>query len=135
MRHLLLILVLLSSPALADSSLPPAPLANTALPNPAQEQAAKQLMREIRCVVCRGESIAESGAEQAGDMRALIRERIAAGDSPAAIKHWLIDRYGAWISFDPPLSILTVPLWLALGGLCAFAAWLTLGRYKRRGKD
>ena len=132
-RHLALPLLLgLAASAQADSSLPPAPLANTALANPAQERAAKALMAEIRCVVCQSQSIAESNADLAGDMRAMIRQRIAAGERPDAIRAWLIQRYGNWISYDPPLSATTITLWLVpiLAGMAGL--WLLRGRFRRR---
>lgn len=100
-------------PAHADSNLPPAALAYTQLPDPAQEARAKALMETLRCVVCQGQSIADSDAEMAGDMRALVRQRIQAGEPPAQIRSWLVQRYGDYVSYDPPLSWSTVPLWLA----------------------
>ena len=134
MRALLFAVALLTAtPALADSLLPPAELADTQLPDPRQERQARALMEEIRCLVCQGQAIADSNAEMAGDMRALIRRRIQAGESPAQIRAWLIARYGNWVTYDPPLEPVTWPLWglpllLILGG-----AWLARGRFKRRG--
>jgi len=113
MRALLLALALVAAPALADSDLPPAPLANTQLADPKQEAQAKALMETIRCLVCQGQSIADSDAELAGDMRAMVRERIAAGEKPAAIRAWLVQRYGAWVSYEPPLDRRTWLLWAA----------------------
>jgi cytochrome c-type biogenesis protein CcmH len=113
MRAVLLALVLVAAPALADSDLPPAPLANTQLADPKQEAQAKALMETIRCLVCQGQSIADSDAELAGDMRAMVRERIAAGEKPAAIRAWLVQRYGAWVSYEPPLDRRTWLLWAA----------------------
>jgi cytochrome c-type biogenesis protein CcmH len=98
---------------LADSDLPPAPLADTQLPDPKQEAAAKALMETIRCLVCQGQSIADSNAELAGDMRALVRQRIAAGEKPQAIRAWLVRRYGDWVTYDPPLDRTTWLLWAA----------------------
>ena len=99
--------------ALADSNLPPADLAYTQLADPAQEAKAKALMDTLRCLVCQGQSIADSDAEMAGDMRALVRQRIAAGESPGEIRKWLVQRYGDYVTYDPPLSWITAPLWLA----------------------
>ena len=113
MKRALLALALIAAPVSADSDLPPAPLADTQLPDPRQEAAAKALMETIRCLVCQGQSIADSNAELAGDMRALVRQRIAAGEKPAAIRAWLVRRYGAWVSYDPPLDRTTWPLWAA----------------------
>jgi cytochrome c-type biogenesis protein CcmH len=122
-----------TSSALADSSLPPAELADTQLADPRQERQAKALMEEIRCLVCQGQSIADSNAEMAGDMRALIRRRIQAGESPASIRAWLIARYGNWVSYDPPLEPVTWPLWGLPGLLILAGLWLARGRFKRRG--
>jgi cytochrome c-type biogenesis protein CcmH len=107
----LLIALLAAQPALADSSLPPAQWANRQLPDPRQEAKAEALMEELRCLVCQGQSIADSDAELAGDMRHLVRTRIAAGESPAAVRAWLVERYGNWISYRPPLKPIGWPLW------------------------
>lgn len=118
--------------ASADSSLPQAPLANQQLSDPAKEAAAKTLMLSIRCLVCQGQSIADSDAEMAGDMRALIRTRIQAGETPSAIRKWLVDRYGSWISYEPPLDASTAPLWIAPIVLLALGLFLARGRFRRR---
>jgi cytochrome c-type biogenesis protein CcmH len=70
-------------------------------------------MVTIRCLVCQGQSIADSSADLAGDMRAMIRQRIQAGESPAEVRAWLERRYGSWVSYDPPLDRSTWPLWAA----------------------
>jgi len=113
MRWLFLALALVAAPLLADSDLPPAPLADTQLSDPKQEAQAQALMETIRCLVCQSQSIADSNAELAGDMRAMVRERIAAGERPEAIRAWLIRRYGSWVTYDPPLNRLTWLLWAA----------------------
>jgi cytochrome c-type biogenesis protein CcmH len=112
-RLLLAMALLSAAPALAQSKLPPADLANTQLADPAQEAKAKALMDTLRCLVCQGQAIADSDAEMAGDMRALVRERIGAGESPAQVRKWLIERYGDYVTYDPPLSWATAPLWIA----------------------
>ncbi len=132
MRRLAVLLLALANPALADSSLPPAPLANVQLKDPAKEAQAQALMLTLRCVVCQGQSIADSNAEMAGDMRSLVRTRIAAGQSPAAIRTWLVGRYGDYISYDPPLSALTAPLWIAPLVMLALGGWLARASFKRR---
>ncbi len=133
-RYAALLLVVTGSVASADSNMAAAPLANTALSNAQQEATAKDLMAEIRCVVCQGQSIADSNADLAGDMRALIRQRIQAGESPDHIRAWLIQRYGAWVSYKPPLSALTAPLWLMPLIFLGFGGWFAAGRLKRRSK-
>ena len=129
---LLALSLLAATPALADSLLPPAEYADTQLPDPRQEAAARQLMGEIRCLVCQSESIADSNAELAGDMRSIIRTRIAAGERPEQIRDWLIQRYGNWVSFDPPLNSLTWPLWAAPLALLIGGLLLARGRFRRR---
>ncbi|MEO7277738.1 MAG: cytochrome c-type biogenesis protein CcmH [Sphingomicrobium sp.] len=110
---LLTIITLAAAPALADSGLPPAYWANRQLPDAAQEARADALMEELRCLVCQGQSIADSDAELAGDMRDLVRRRVAAGESPGDIRAWLIARYGSWISYAPTAEPSAWPLWLA----------------------
>ncbi|WP_424141257.1 cytochrome c-type biogenesis protein [Sphingosinicella humi] len=121
-----------AAPAAADSLLPPAEYAYTQLPNPEQEAEALALMETLRCLVCQGQSIADSDAEMAGDMRALVRQRIAAGEKPEAIRAWLIERYGNWVSYAPPVEPLTWPLWAAPILLLAAGGWLARNRFRRR---
>jgi cytochrome c-type biogenesis protein CcmH len=121
-----------ATPAMADSLMPPAEYADTQLPDPRQERRAKALMETIRCLVCQGQSIADSDAEMAGDMRALIRQRIRAGESPEQIRAWLISRYGDWVSYAPPVGPATWPLWAAPVVLLLAGAWLARNRFKRR---
>src|SRR3546814_1459321 len=113
MKRFVALALLVAAPAIADTPLPPAAMADTQLPDPRQEAKAKALMDELRCVVCQGQAIADSDADMAGQTRALVRERIAQGESPDQIRAWLIDRYGAHITYDPPMSAVTAPLWLA----------------------
>ena len=133
MRLLLLFLALVAAPALADSNLPAARWANEQLPDARQEAAAKALMEELRCLVCQGQSIADSDAEMAGDMRALVRQRIAAGEKPADVRAWLTDRYGNWVSYRPPVEPLTWPLWIAPLLILGAGLLLLRKRFRRRG--
>lgn len=123
-----------ATPALADSLMPAAQYANEQLPDRAQEAKAKALMETIRCLVCQGQSIADSDAEMAADMRSLIRTRIQAGEQPEAIRRWLIERYGDWVSYTPPLDGLTWPLYVLPVALLALGLWIVSGRLKRRRK-
>jgi len=114
MRLPLLIAALaLATPLFADSDLPPAYWSNRQLPDARQEARADALMQEIRCLVCQGQSIADSDAELAGDMRDLVRRRIAEGQSPDQVRAWLIQRYGSWISYRPTGEPAAWPLWIA----------------------
>jgi cytochrome c-type biogenesis protein CcmH len=126
------ILLLASSPTFAQSALPPARYAYAQLDDPRQEAQAKALMETLRCLVCQGQSIADSDADMAGDMRALVRERIAAGEEPEAIRAWLVDRYGAWVSYKPTVEPLTWPLWAAPVLLVALGLWLARGRFRKK---
>ncbi len=132
MKALLALLLILPAPAFADSSLPPAEWADRQLPDRGQETEARALMEQLRCLVCQGQSIADSDAELAGDMRHLVRSRIAAGESPAEVRRWLVERYGNWVSLKPPLETATWPLWLAPLVLLGLGAWLARSRLKRR---
>jgi len=115
------------SAALLAFALLVAPLAD-----PAQEARARALEAELRCVVCENEPISQSGAEAAQDMRALLRERIAAGDSDAEVRRYFADRYGDYVLLRPPLKPATAPLYLAPLLLAALAA-LAFARLVRRG--
>src|SRR5438105_11729522 len=136
MRRLLVVLALiLAQPSLADSNLPPAYWANRQLPDARQEAKAEALMEELRCLVCQGQSIADSDAELAGDMRDLVRRRIAAGEKPAAVRSWLVQRYGSWISYRPTGEPAAWPLWLAPLVLLAVGAFLIRRRIRTEARD
>jgi len=135
MKRVALALALLASPVVADSNLSPAYWANRPLPNPKQEEQAQALMSELRCLVCQGQSIADSDAELAGDMRDLVRRRIAAGEKPSAIRQWLVQRYGSWISYKPTGEPAAWPLWLAPLALLVVGAWLLRHRIRLKAKN
>lgn len=115
-----------------QSASAPAPYANVQLRDPAQEAKASALMATLRCLVCQGQSIADSDADMAGDMRSLVRERIAAGDEPAKVRDWLVERYGDYVTYDPPLSATTAPLWIAPVLLLGVGLWIARVSLKRR---
>lgn len=112
LRIVLALAALAAGPALADSRLPAQELAYTQLPDPRQEAQAKELMESLRCLVCQGQSIADSDAEMAGNMRAEVREQVRDGKTPDQVRAWLVERYGDYVTYDPPFSWLTAPLWL-----------------------
>lgn len=101
-----------AAPAIAQDSLPPAPYAYRQLDDPRLEARAQALMETLRCLTCQSQSIADSDASIAGDMRSEIRTRIAAGESPEHIRRWLIGRYGDYISYKPEVSRTTWPLFV-----------------------
>lgn len=110
---LAMLAALLATPVLAQQTLPPAPYAYRQLDDPAQEAAAIKLMHTLRCLKCQSQSIADSDAPMAGDMRHQVRTRIAAGEDPEAIRAWLIERYGDYVSYEPKVSATTWPLFVA----------------------
>jgi cytochrome c-type biogenesis protein CcmH len=131
-RRLSFVLALLAlTPAVADSNLPPAYWSDRQLPDPAQEAKAQQLMEELRCLVCQGQSIADSDAELAGDMRDLVRRRIAAGEQPAEIRDWLVKRYGSWVSYKPGGEPSAYVLWLIPVLLLVAGGWIAAARIRR----
>ncbi len=104
------------------------------LEDPALEARARDISRELRCLVCRNESIDESNADLARDLRLFVRDRLVAGKTDAEVIAEVRDRYGDYVLLKPPLSPATVTLWLAplavlvLGGLLAVAVFRRHGR-------
>lgn len=97
----------LSGPAMAE----PAAAPDQPLTNSAQEARAQALFQDVRCVVCQHESIADSPAGIAGDMRRLVREEIASGSTDAEVRADLVRRWGDYILFRPPVRVATWLLW------------------------
>jgi cytochrome c-type biogenesis protein CcmH len=132
-RAFLAALVLaLALPATAQQSMPPAPYAYRQLDDPAQEQAAQELMETLRCLKCQSQSIADSDAPMAGDMRHQVRIRIAAGESPDDIRSWLMQRYGDYVSYKPTVSATTWPLFAIPLLLILGAGAVLLRRFRGR---
>ncbi|MBH1992491.1 MAG: cytochrome c-type biogenesis protein CcmH [Sphingomonadaceae bacterium] len=130
-----LLLMLASAPVFAQSALPPAPYANRQIADPALERKAKALMETIRCLTCQSQSIADSNASMAGDMRSEIRERIMHGEQPEAIRTWLISRYGDWVSYEPTAAPILWPLWAAPLVLLGLGLLLLRGRIKKKARS
>jgi cytochrome c-type biogenesis protein CcmH len=86
---------------------------NEMLSDPVLEARARALSAELRCLVCRNESIDESHADLARDLRLLIRERISKGESNEQVRDFLVSRYGDFILLKPPLTLQTLLLWLS----------------------
>ena len=82
------------------------------LPDPAQEQRAEAIGAQLRCLVCQNESIEDSSADLARDLRHVVREHVARGESNRQIMDWMVSRYGNFIRLRPPLSIGTLLLWV-----------------------
>ncbi len=121
MIRALVLLVALSGPAWAVSD--PAEM----LPNPTAEARAEAIGRQLRCLVCQNESIEDSNADLARDLRRMVRVRIAAGDTDEAATNAIVSRYGDFVRLRPPVNALTALLWASpvvavLAGL-GFALW------------
>ncbi len=133
MRYITALFALLfTMPLAAQNSLPASPYANQQLANPQKEAEARALMDELRCLKCQSQSIADSDAPMAGDMRSQVRERIAAGDTPEQVRGWLVERYGDWVTYNPPVNATTWPLWIAPFALMVIALWLARGRFRKK---
>ncbi|MCI4661741.1 MAG: cytochrome c-type biogenesis protein CcmH [Neomegalonema sp.] len=98
------------------------------LADPALEARAREISSELRCVVCQNQSIDESDAQIAGDMRRLVREQLLAGQSNAQVKQTLVDYYGEYVLLKPEFSVKNALVW----GLPALFALLGLIWYLRR---
>lgn len=94
------------------------------LPDPAQEARAREIFRDVRCLVCQNESIDDSEAPLARDLRLIVREQVKAGRTEAEIKRFLTDRYGEFVLMTPAFSAWNVALWV--GPFLVVLAGLTL---------
>jgi cytochrome c-type biogenesis protein CcmH len=105
------------------------------LADPQLEERARGLSAELRCLVCQNQSIDDSHAPLARDLRLLVRERLQAGDSDADVRRFVVARYGEFVLLKPPLSAQTVLLWitplLILGGV----GYLVLSGWRRRAAE
>ena len=102
------------------------------LADPALEARARSISKELRCLVCRNESIDDSNAELARDLRILVRERLVAGVSDAEAVAFLVDRYGEYVLLSPPAKGANILLWLAGPGLLVVALGMGLIYVRRR---
>jgi cytochrome c-type biogenesis protein CcmH len=121
--------------AAAQDTLPPAPFAYTQLEDPALEAKANALMHTLRCLKCQSQSIADSDAPMAGDMRHQVRSRILAGESPDEVRAWLTQRYGDYVSYSPEVSQTTWPLFVIPALLVLGALAVLLRRLGRTRSD
>jgi cytochrome c-type biogenesis protein CcmH len=125
---LLFVALLVAAPLHAKQAVP-------AANDPVAEKRAVTLEQQLRCLVCQNETIAASQADLAKDLRKEIREQIKAGRTDDQIKQYLVDRYGDFVLYDPPLKATTVLLWggpfaLLLGGIIALFVYMR----RRRGR-
>ncbi len=100
----LLLMLALAGPALAVSP-------SEILADPALEARARAISAELRCLVCQNQSIDDSDADLARELRVIVRERVAAGDSDETVKRYIVDRYGEFVLLRPVLGLHTLVLW------------------------
>lgn len=122
---------LLAVLALAVSQSAAAVEPNEMLKDPALEARAREISRELRCVVCQNESIDESEADLAHDLRVLVRERLAAGDSDQQVLQFVVDRYGDFVLLRPPVKPATYLLWASPAILLLIAAGIIVVYLRR----
>jgi cytochrome c-type biogenesis protein CcmH len=127
-RALLVLALLLAAPGLALAG----PQPDEILDDPALEARARAISQELRCVVCRNESIDESNAELARDMRLLVRERLVEGDSDAEVMAFLVDRYGEFVLLRPPAQGANLILWWAAPAMFLLALGSAVVYLRRR---
>ena len=125
MRAMVLALALAAGPAWSVEP-------DEMLSDPGLEARAQEIGRHLRCVVCASEPIESSGADLAGDMRVLVRERIAAGDTDADVYAYMTARYGDYVLFRPPFKPATWALWIGPFALAAGAAFWAIAASRRR---
>lgn len=116
MRALIIALTLLfAAPAYAVG------VDSVVLEDPLKEAEAQEIMGQLRCLVCQNQSIVDSDAPLAADLRQIVRERVALGDDGTAVKGFLVERYGDWVLLSPPVKKSTYLLWFAPVAVLLFA--------------
>ncbi|MFQ5971007.1 MAG: cytochrome c-type biogenesis protein [Alphaproteobacteria bacterium] len=121
----LLLLTLLGSPAAAVEP-------DEILDDPTLEARARDISKDLRCVVCQNQSIDDSNAEIARDLRLLVRERLVAGDTDGEVVDYVVARYGDYVLLKPPFKIATYPLWLGPPVMTVIAVLLVFFFYRSR---
>lgn len=132
---LVMLAVLLPRSLGAQDTMPPAPYAYNQLDDPRLEAEASTLMHTLRCLKCQSQSIADSDAPMAGDMRHQVRSRILEGETPEEIRAWLIARYGDYVSYEPEVSATTWPLFAVPVLVILLVAGVLLRRLGMRRSD
>ncbi len=125
MKAILAALLLLAAPALAVEP-------NEMLADPALEARAREISKELRCLVCQNQSIDDSNAELARDLRILVRERLSAGDSDGEVFAFVVSRYGDFVLLDPPVKPGTWLLWFGPFGILILVTAGTILYFSRR---
>jgi len=135
MKRLALALLLMLPVSVQAQPAPPAPIAVDKFADPRLEERARNLQRQLRCLVCQAESIDESRAPLAADLRQLVRQQIVAGKTDEEIKSYLVARFGNFVLMKPPLESDTWLLWLGpflVLGAAGTVAWVTIRKAARK---
>lgn len=125
-RHIAALVGILLSVSINSTSLAVNP--DEILQDPQLEQRARQLSKNLRCLVCQNQSIDDSDADLAKDLRVLLRKRLVAGDSDEEVINYIVSRYGEFVLLTPRLSLHTMLLWLSPLLLLMFGAFLIIRR-------
>jgi cytochrome c-type biogenesis protein CcmH len=102
------------------------------LADPAQEARAREISRELRCLVCQNQSIEDSNAPLARDLRRIVRERVTLGESDQAVLNYLVARYGEWVLLKPRFNLQNLLLWLGPALLLLFGGGVLFALYRRQ---
>jgi cytochrome c-type biogenesis protein CcmH len=100
------------------------------LTDPALEARARTISKELRCPVCQNQSIDDSDADLAHDLRVLVRQRLKAGDNDEQVKQYIVNRYGDYVLLDPPFKSTTYVLWLGPAVLLILGFLIAWGAFK-----
>lgn len=125
LKALSLALLLLAGPAMAQQL-------EDRLADPAQEIRARELSRELRCLVCQNQSIEDSNAPLARDLRRIVRERVALGETDQAVLDYLVQRYGEWVLLKPRFNLQNLLLWLGPALLLLLGGGIVFALYRRQ---
>lgn len=126
MRTLLaIVILLLSVPAFAVEP-------GEMLDDPKLEERAREISKDLRCVVCQNQSIDDSNAELARDMRLLVRERLKTGESNQEVLDYMVSRYGDFVLLNPPMKVKTYALWFGPAAIFLIGIGVAVLFYRRR---
>ena len=128
------IIIALAVALLFGGTAPPAGAVepNEILKDPVLEQRAREISKQLRCLVCQNQSIDESDADLARDLRIIVRKRLVAGDTDEAVVGFVVARYGDWVLLKPPFKPTTWILWFGPFGIAGIAGLMYWGFYRRQ---
>jgi cytochrome c-type biogenesis protein CcmH len=130
-----LVLALIAALALVSAPSARAVDPSEVLPNPVDEARARDISKNLRCLVCQNQSIDDSDAQLARDLRLLVRDRIKAGDSDNDVIAYVVSRYGDFVLLKPPLKAATAALWLGPAAIALGAVFAVFAFFRRRRKS